>query len=400
MEYAGKAGRPLDGLDVKSFFDGLVFFGPVALLVRTAAGVTVGQFFLLQAALACAALLSELPAGRLTDRIGYRNTLVLCEGLFLLARALLLTAFLCGSPALFGLEAVVEGVALGFDSGTRSAYLYATVPPEAFLARTAQVENRETAGFITSTVLYAGLYAWQGLTGLLAATVCTAGVAFLAACTLPAEKKSPAPSRPRSGRARIGQLLDRRSLALMAALAALSMGQLLVNFFYADKLAACGLRPAWMTPVILGYSALQMLAAPLLRRLPAAWRSRALGLCCGAAGAVMAALGLVRRAGPALALMLALPLLLQLPACLLEAGENAFIDARGLQDDRAWALSVFHMSSSALETAFLAGSSAVAAAGAAACFWAVGAALAGCGAWAARAIGREGLCIYSTENIE
>lgn len=400
MEYAGKAGRPLDGLDVKSFFDGLVFFGPVALLVRTAAGVTVGQFFLLQAALACAALLSELPAGRLTDRIGYRNTLVLCEGLFLLARALLLTAFLCGSPALFGLEAVVEGVALGFDSGTRSAYLYATVPPEAFLARTAQVENRETAGFITSTVLYAGLYAWQGLTGLLAATVCTAGVAFLAACTLPAEKKSPAPSRPGSGRARIGQLLDRRSLALMAALAALSMGQLLVNFFYADKLAACGLRPAWMTPVILGYSALQMLAAPLLRRLPAAWRSRALGLCCGAAGAVMAALGLVRRAGPALALMLALPLLLQLPACLLEAGENAFIDARGLQDDRAWALSVFHMSSSALEAAFLAGSSAVAAAGAAACFWAVGAALAGCGAWVARTIGREGLCIYSTENIE
>lgn len=349
MEYAGKAGRPLDGLDVKSFFDGLVFFGPVALLVRTAAGVTVGQFFLLQAALACAALLSELPAGRLTDRIGYRNTLVLCEGLFLLARALLLTAFLCGSPALFGLEAAVEGVALGFDSGTRSAYLYATVPPEAFLARTAQVENRETAGFITSTVLYAGLYAWQGLTGLLAATVCTAGVAFLAACTLPAEKKSPAPSRPGSGRARIGQLLDRRSLALMAALAALSMGRLLVNFFYADKLAA---------------------------------------------------LGLVRRAGPALALMLALPLLLQLPACLLEAGENAFIDARGLQDDRAWALSVFHMSSSALEAAFLAGSSAVAAAGAAACFWAVGAALAGCGAWAARAIGREGLCIYSTENIE
>ena len=400
MEYAGKAGRPLDGLDVKSFFDGLVFFGPVALLVRTAAGVTVGQFFLLQAALACAALLSELPAGRLTDRIGYRNTLVLCEGLFLLARALLLTAFLCGSPALFGLEEVVEGVALGFDSGTRSAYLYATVPPEAFLARTAQVENRETAGFITSTVLYAGLYAWQGLTGLLAATVCTAGVAFLAACTLPAEKKSPAPSRPGSGRARIGQLLDRRSLALMAVLAVLSMGQLLVNFFYADKLTACGLRREWMTPVILGYSALQMLAAPLLRRLPAAWRSRALGLCCGAAGAVMAALGLVRRAGPALALMLALPLLLQLPACLLEAGENAFIDARGLQDDRAWALSVFHMSSSALEAAFLAGSSAVAAAGAAACFWAVGAALAGCGAWAARTIGREGLCIYSTENIE
>ena len=35
MEYAGKAGRPLDGLDVKSFFDGLVFFGPVARPARS-----------------------------------------------------------------------------------------------------------------------------------------------------------------------------------------------------------------------------------------------------------------------------------------------------------------------------------------------------------------------------
>ena len=386
MEYAGKAGRPLDGLDVKSFFDGLVFFGPVALLVRTAAGVTVGQFFLLQAALACAALLSELPAGRLTDRIGYRNTLVLCEGLFLLARALLLTAFLCGSPALFGLEAVVEGVALGFDSGTRSAYLYATVPPEAFLARTAQVENRETAGFITSTVLYAGLYAWQGLTGLLAATVCTAGVAFLAACTLPAEKKSPAPSRPGSGRARIGQLLDRRSLALMAALAALSMGQLLVNFFYADKLLVCGLREEWMTPLILGYSALGLLCEPVLARIPAGRQAAALAGFFLSVGAAMTGLGAVRAAGPAVGLMLALPLLLRVPACLLERFENDLVDELGEGGRRAELLSAFNMSGSVFEVAFLVGSAALAAAGPAVCFGAAGLALILLGVCARRAL--------------
>ena len=40
-------GRPLDGLTVMSFLNGLVFFGPVSLLVRTTAGVSVSQFFLL-----------------------------------------------------------------------------------------------------------------------------------------------------------------------------------------------------------------------------------------------------------------------------------------------------------------------------------------------------------------
>ena len=54
------------------------------------AGVTVSQFFLLQAAVSCTVLAAELPAGRLTDRIGYRSTIVLCEGGFLLARGLLL----------------------------------------------------------------------------------------------------------------------------------------------------------------------------------------------------------------------------------------------------------------------------------------------------------------------
>ena len=92
MKHIVDAGRLPDGLDLLSFCDGLVFFAPVALLVRTTAGVSAGQFFLLQALIAAAALLGELPCGRLTDRIGYRSTIRLCEGCFFLARALLLAA--------------------------------------------------------------------------------------------------------------------------------------------------------------------------------------------------------------------------------------------------------------------------------------------------------------------
>ena len=388
MKHSVFAGRPAGGLAAVSFFDGLVFFAPVSLLVRTSAGVTVSQFFLLQAAVSCTVLAAELPAGRLTDRIGYRSTIVLCEGGFLLARALLLAAFLRCSLPLFVLEAAVEGLAVSFESGTRSAYLYLTTPPEVYLTRTARVENWGTAGFIASTVCYAGLYAVWGLTGLLAATVCTSALAFLSALTLPQEPAhaaSPAAEmRPAAGLLRA--LRGRKALVLIAALAAVSMGQLLVNFFYADKLLACGLREEWMTPLILGYSALGLLCEPVLARIPAGRQAAALAGFFLSAGAVMTSLGAVRAAGPAVGLMLALPLLLRVPACLLERFANDLVDELGEGGRRAELLSAFNMSGSAFEVAFLVGSAALAAAGPAVCFGAAGLALILLGVCARRAL--------------
>ena len=388
MKQFVSTGRPAGGLAAVSFFDGLVFFAPVSLLVRTTAGVTVSQFFLLQAAIACTVLAAELPAGRLTDRIGCRSTIVLCEGGFLAARALLLAAFLNRSLPLFVLEAAVEGLAISFESGTRSAYLYLTVPPELYLTRTARVENWGTAGFIASTVCYAGLYALWGLTGLLAATVCTSALAFLSALRLPQEPahKAASQTRQRPAAGLLRALRGRKALVLIATLAAVSMGQLLVNFFYADKLRACGLREEWMTPLILGYSALGLVSEPVLARIPAGQRAAALAGFFLAAGAAMLALGFVNAAGPAILLMLALPLLLRVPACLLERFQNDLVDELGEGERRAELLSAFNMSGSFLEVVFLVGSAAVAAAGAAFCFGAVGLLLAALSLAARRAL--------------
>lgn len=388
MKQFVSTGRPAGGLAAVSFFDGLVFFAPVSLLVRTTAGVTVSQFFLLQAAIACTVLAAELPAGRLTDRIGCRSTIVLCEGGFLAARALLLAAFLTRSLPLFVLEAAVEGLAISFESGTRSAYLYLTVPPELYLTRTVRVENWGTAGFIASTVCYAGLYALWGLTGLLAATVCTSALAFLSALRLPQEPahKAASQTRQRPAAGLLRALRGRKALVLIATLAAVSMGQLLVNFFYADKLRACGLREEWMTPLILGYSALGLVSEPVLARIPAGQRAAALAGFFLAAGAAMLALGFVNAAGPAILLMLALPLLLRVPACLLERFQNDLVDELGEGERRAELLSAFNMSGSFLEVVFLVGSAAVVAAGAAFCFGAVGLLLAALSLAARRAL--------------
>ena len=57
----------------------------------------------------------------LTDRIGYKRSLVLSQSLLLLARSLLFVSFLCKNPVLFAIEAAVEGLSYCFSSGTDSA---------------------------------------------------------------------------------------------------------------------------------------------------------------------------------------------------------------------------------------------------------------------------------------
>ena len=79
----------IDRLDMLSFLNGLVFYAPVALLVRTDAGVTMAQFFVLQAVLSLTVFLFEIPTGMITDRIGYKSTMILAQITMFLARALL-----------------------------------------------------------------------------------------------------------------------------------------------------------------------------------------------------------------------------------------------------------------------------------------------------------------------
>ena len=95
-----------DSYDGVCFLNGLVFFAPVALLVRTQAGVSEHVFFLLQALLSGVIFLGEIPTGFITDKIGYRKSLILAQVLLLGARSLLLAAFVRRSLALFVVEAV------------------------------------------------------------------------------------------------------------------------------------------------------------------------------------------------------------------------------------------------------------------------------------------------------
>ena len=336
-----------DSYDGVCFLNGLVFFAPVALLVRTQAGVSEHIFFLLQALLSGVIFLGEIPTGFITDKIGYRKSLIWAQVLLFGARSLLLAAYVSQSLALFVVEAVVEGIAACFASGTGSAYLYALYGENGYLAKTAHAENFGTAGFIISTVAYAGIYKISGMEGLLITTVVMDIIAVVCSFFLRSESSKTIIADRKEVQI-LAIFKNKKAFLFVISLAIFSIAWLLINFFYVEKLENCGLPVEWMSLIILSYSAVQMLAEPILGKLSdgkngKSGRGKLPAVTAATAGVAFLLFGVVKFRAAVLLLMLILPLLLNLPEYLLMDLENQFVDETECGSQRAATLSVLNM---------------------------------------------------------
>lgn len=336
-----------DSYDGVCFLNGLVFFAPVALLVRTQAGVSEHIFFLLQALLSGVIFLGEIPTGFITDKIGYRKSLIWAQVLLLGARSLLLAAFVSESLALFVVEAVVEGAATCFTSGTGSAYLYDLYGENGYLAKTAHAGNFGTAGFIISTVAYAGIYKISGMEGLLITTVVANATAVACSFFLRSESSKTVIADRKEVQI-LAVFKNKKAFLFVISLAIFSIAWLLINFFYVEKLENCGFPVEWMSLIILNYSAVQMLAEPILGKLSVgkngkSGREKLLAVTAVTAGVAFLLFGVIKFRAAVLPLMLILPLLLNLPEYLLMDLENQFVDETECGSQRAATLSVLNM---------------------------------------------------------
>lgn len=336
-----------DSYDGVCFLNGLVFFAPVALLVRTQAGVSEHIFFLLQALLSGVIFLGEIPTGFITDKIGYRKSLIWAQVLLLGARSLLLAAFVSRSLVLFVVEAVVEGIAACFTSGTGSAYLYDLYGENGYLVKTAHAENFGTAGFIISTVAYAGIYKISGMEGLLITTVVMDIIAVVCSFFLRSESSKTVIADRKEVQI-LAVFKNKKAFLFVISLAIFSIAWLLINFFYVVKLENCGLPAEWMSLIILSYSAVQMLAEPILGKLSdgkngKSGREKLPAVTAATAGVAFLLFGVVKFRAAVLLLMLILPLLLNLPEYLLMNLENQFVDEAECGSQRAATLSVLNM---------------------------------------------------------
>lgn len=159
---------------------------------------------------------------------------------------------------------------------------------------------------------------------------------------------------------------------MMLVSACLTMAMLFINFLYVDKLMAVGLDEKLMTPIILGYSVVELLNARIAKHI----NSKNQKIFFAVSGLVLSAglilFGVLNRVVPVVLLMLLLPLLVDVPSVILSKYENDLIDKIGADSNRATVLSVFSMGGSLPEITMLLVSSALSGAGTAVCFIALG----------------------------
>lgn len=351
----------IDNLEIMAFMNGLVFFAPVALLVRTRAGLSLDKFFILQANLSIVVFVFEIPTGKLTDKIGYKNTIVLSECTLLFARITMFVAFVTGNFAVFVTEAFIEGVSACFSSGTMSAYLYQQYDSDEYVVKSARTGNFGTAGFIISTITYAVLYHMFALNGLLIATIISSALGLLFSFGIEKEKRLKKKEVTEKKIKKLGINLE--NIMIVVILACVSISFILINFFYVDKLETLGISEEWMTAIILGYSLIQMLSEKLLKMIDEKKYLLTFMLGFLVVGAMMIAFGLVDHIFIVIPIMLLLPLAVIVPGYIFDEIENKVIDANGLENYRAEVLSIYNMGVNLVEIIFLFASAYVSRAG-------------------------------------
>lgn len=134
-----------------SLLQGMVFYAPVATLYRQAAGVGLAEIALLESISLVLSLLLELPWGVVADRIGYRNTMVVCSGLFFLSKAVFWRA---EGFAWFLAERLMLAVVISGLSGVDSAMIYLSSPEEEQQRNFALYSGLGTAGMLAASLLY------------------------------------------------------------------------------------------------------------------------------------------------------------------------------------------------------------------------------------------------------
>ena len=350
--------KKFDNYDGVCFFNGLIFYAPVALLIRTQAGVSNATFFMLQALLSLAVFVGEIPTGFITDKIGYKKSIISAQIIMLLSRIILLLAFVFHSIWLFVLEAVMEGIGGCLSSGTCEAYIYSTYGETAFARKSAHSANYGTIGFIISTITYVFIYQYFDMDGLLISTIVSGILAVLFAIGLDeCNEKSPCETGGKNPSLDTGNITalfkSNDSRSIMLTLSIFSVIWILINFFYVEKLTSLGISEEWISGIILVYSLIEMLAEPIISWGEKVVKTRLFTAFCVLSGLAVVMLGILQNRAVSIIVMCITPLLVSVAEYLIMERENKLIDDLNMHENRATSLSAMNMGVNIVEIAAL-----------------------------------------------
>lgn len=132
------------------FFQGFVFYGPIATLYRQANGLSMRDIFIIESFFWLCIIIFEVPWGWLADRVGYKRILVLSNALFFISKIVFYEA---DSFSLFLLERVLLALALSGISGCDIAILHNSTDKDGCEKVFGRYSAFATSGYVMATFM-------------------------------------------------------------------------------------------------------------------------------------------------------------------------------------------------------------------------------------------------------
>ncbi|HWR23464.1 MAG TPA: MFS transporter [Feifaniaceae bacterium] len=225
---------------------GMVFYAPVATLYRQAQGVSLFEIALIESVSLALMIVLEIPWGMVTDRIGYKKTLVACNVLYFVSKLVFWKAsgflwFLC--------ERLLLSVVLAGLSGCDTAYLFVLGKGQNSHRLFGLYSAMSTAGVLFASAVFSLLIKDDyPLGGLL--TAASYGVSMLLSLALQDVRPEEAPRAGVLERVRETACALRQQarflLFLFAAALLIQTGQTITVFFSQPQYIRSGILPEHM----------------------------------------------------------------------------------------------------------------------------------------------------------
>ena len=333
-------------IEILFFFSGIVFYAPVAMLIRTGRGISISEFLILQAIVSFSILFFEIPLGCLTDRIGYKYSMILSSFFILVARFFLLFA---NSFYVFAFESFLEGIYFAFSSGTISSYLYVIFGEENFAKRSSILQNFSNVGFIVSTVGFFFINKYMNIDYLIIYTI-FANITSLIFCFLIPKEKS-LEETEEINKNYILKLLNKNTFKFIILNSILSLSTILINFFYVVIIEKIGLKSENLMFVILAYTFFELLAYKIIEIFNEKNLTRNTFIFSTICGVLFLVIPFLKTY-VVLVFMVLLPLMLSVLGTYVEKLENMYVDTIK-SNKRASLLSIFSMGANGMDVCFL-----------------------------------------------
>lgn len=333
-------------IEILFFFSGIVFYAPVAMLIRTGRGISISEFLILQAIVSFSILFFEIPLGCLTDRIGYKYSMILSSFFILVARFFLLFA---NSFYVFAFESFLEGIYFAFSSGTISSYLYVIFGEENFAKRSSILQNFSNVGFIVSTVGFFFINKYMNIDYLIMYTI-FANITSLIFCFLIPKEKS-LEEAEEINKNYILKLLNKNTFKFIILNSILSLSTILINFFYVVIIEKIALKSENLMFVILAYTFFELLAYKIIEIFNEKNLTRNTFIFSTICGVLFLVIPFLKTY-VVLVFMVLLPLMLSVLGTYIEKLENMYVDTIK-SNKRASLLSIFSMGANGMDVCFL-----------------------------------------------